>query len=192
MLICSIDLETTGLDPHHHQILEIGAVVAEIDARGTAVLHEEFQCYIQNDPIIGQAYALQMNHAILKYIAKRPGGDDGVFLPRDAADLLCEFLGQYVSGHTSGEKLVPVGKNVQGFDLPFLRHSLGVRTEDFFSHRCLDPGQFWIDWEADQVPPNTARCKERAGLGGNVAHRALDDAKDCIRLISAAVRRSSS
>jgi hypothetical protein len=51
-----------------------------------------------------------------------------------------------------------------------------------FLHRVLDPAILYYQ-PGDMTLPDSKRCMERAGLAGEVAHTALQDAEMVVRLI---------
>jgi len=75
----------------------------------------------------------------------------------------------------------PAGKNFAGFDLQFLI-ALDDRFRTLFRHRTLDAGSLLVDW-SDQCPASLDLLKQRHLGGGTVAHDAIDDAIDVIRLL---------
>ena len=85
--------------------------------------------------------------------------------------------GSFVNGQP---KLVVAGKNVAGFDLPFLKQFPFMPK---FHHRVIDPGMMYFDPRNDNVPPDLKECKKRAKLPEHVSHEALDDAWDVIQLV---------
>lgn len=86
-------------------------------------------------------------------------------------------------------RFVPAGKNVAGFDLPFLRARIPGWEHLRVSHRALDPAMLYFDPTSDKVPPNLAECLIRAGLGDPahqhslVAHEAIADALQVVQLL---------
>lgn len=153
-MIISIDIETTGLNPRTCQILEIGACY------GT----RQFHCYVDNDIIYGEPYALQMNHAILKIIAdgaKR----DRLIRPEGVANQFAIWLKTLTSRITT-----IAGQNFAAFDKQFLDRLPGWK-EIKFDHRIIDVGNLY--WEpsidGDKLP-NLKKCMQRAGLLSNVPH----------------------
>src|SRR4051794_29939073 len=116
MLLASIDIETTGLDPSIDQVLEVGVVLWETTDFATRVEDlPTFHRYVDNGRVYGNAYALSMNSAILGKIA---AGGVGVIRPEEVGPALASWLKEVAPGST---KLWPTGKNVGSFDLQFLK-----------------------------------------------------------------------
>ena len=180
MRYVSIDIETTGLDPDRHQVLEVGAVYDNGSALDDLPV---FRCLIQHDTIVGDISALIMNAELLaeintyrldKAYSRWIGGTHSwICKPTRFRHLFKEWLDEL-----KVVKPVLAGKNVARFDLPFLER-LG-----FVPHhrRILDPAVLYIK-STDIVPPNLATCLERAGLPNEVTHRAVDDAMQVVRLL---------
>lgn len=175
----SIDIETTGLDPEVCQILEIGAVFENwetpIDKLST------FDCYVRNTPVIGEPFALSMpnNVKILRAIATGET-DVPIMLPEQAVHSLRIWLSEV--GYQRGEKFTPAGKNFGSFDLQFLKKLPGWGTHIKVQHRAIDPGMLY--WRpGDPTVPDMSTCLKRASEDGNVTHKAVEDARDVIKLI---------
>ena len=169
-MIAAIDLETTGLDPRRDQILQIGCVlfdperdadapVGDLPNYSTLVRHERYQ---------GDAYALQMNAAILLRLADRKA--EGVRTLTEALDGLRLFL----SEHAPGGRPTPLGFNVCAFDVAFLKN-VGC---DVFHHRPLELGSMF----ADERGPSNSWDLTASHLGREVTHDALQDARDAVEL----------
>jgi hypothetical protein len=105
------------------------------------------------------------------------------------ADLLPRFhtflttLAGYHPGPDGIVKINVAGKNFGNFDSKFLEklphHNLLVK----FHHRILDPGMLYFDPNEDEILPSTEICMQRAGVGGEVQHTALEDALNVIKLL---------
>ena len=203
MKYLSIDIETTGLDPLTCDVLEVGAYLEDTDN----VLQRDalpcFHKYLWKDNYRGEPYALAMNQRIFQKmleLKKAPGL--GGFHDTDALliepDYLWDHFGWWMYFHRklwAGTKfdddkkffvnemptLVVAGKNVAGFDIPFLKQIVGVFPK--FHHRVIDPGMMYFDPHNDKVPPDLKECKKRARLPEHVSHEALDDAWDVIQLV---------
>jgi oligoribonuclease (3'-5' exoribonuclease) len=174
----SIDIETTGLNPDTCQVLEVAAVIedwkSDIDA--LPVFHR----LIEHDQIVGEPFALALNHRILAELAKPPGECETLRCePWEVRGLLASFLERYKID--PDEAILAAGKNFSGFDRPFLNRLPHFDLK--FHHRVIDPGMAYWNPLIDETPPDTKTCKERAGIQGEVSHRAVDDARDIIRII---------
>ncbi len=185
----SIDIETTGLDEENCQILELGAM---IDDWVTPVEDlPVFHCYIKHDRIKGEAFALSMHSVILERIAK--GSCFNTLKPSDVGESLAKWL---FENKVEPHHVLAAGKNFAAFDLQFLKRlNSGFLETKFidhvrFKHRFIDPGMLWM-MPGDTEPPNTKTCMERAGLPGDVAHTAVEDARVVIQLVRLAMARKA-
>lgn len=180
----SIDIETLGLNIQKCDVIEFGAVIEtmEIDDKGVMfmpILHElpTFQCYFTKDDnlYVGEPYAMWMNQEILKRIAdRRPGF---TYMP---IDMLDECFATWLHEHDMEGRIVIAGKNVQGFDLPFLQR-FGFGKMFKMDHRVIDPGTLFFDPKLDDVPPSLGTCLLRSGFEPMVKHTAVEDSFDVIR-----------
>lgn len=110
--------------------------------------------------------------------------------------LLCRFL----KGYFKETKITIAGKNVAGFDVPFLSHlscfgldgsqlMIGSHDDDMenytFRSRVLDPGSlfFWPDF--DDVLPNIDEIMRRCGIERKTDHTSLGDCEMVIEAIRA-------
>lgn len=185
MIYVAIDIETTGLNPKVHDIIEFAAVLD--DLRNPRPLDElpKFHAYLKKDNYIGDAYALSMHPEIFKRIAK-PGEGDRVVYYNELAAPFQNWLSKH--GHPFDEKkgkyLVNVaGKNAAGFDLPFLNEKVKEWHDVQFRHRVIDPAILFFDPAHDDSLPDSKTCLERAGLTGDVKHTALEDALMVVELL---------
>jgi len=180
----SVDIETTGLNPENCQILEIGAV---IDDGTTPIEHcPTFHCYVEHGLILGESFALSMHQNILRRIATREEGY--TYLPSwDVVLKFRDFLKQH-GLDPENEKIVVAGKNYASFDAHFLSKLTGWDKHIKTHHRILDPAALYWQPETDGVKlPDTKTCMQRAGISGEVAHTAIEDAQMVIRLIRHAI-----
>lgn len=183
----SIDIETTGVDPEHCQILEFGAV---IDDWKTPVEElPRFHAYVYHDRFTGAAFGLSLNAAILKKMhdaSETMQGKNQIIFKGDTfvrPKMLCRNVKGWLRANSieTGPALLAAGKNFAGFDRQFLN-----RLPDFnlkFCHRTIDPGMLFWNPDTDETPPSTKDCMRRSGLPGEVAHTAIDDALAVIRMI---------
>lgn len=177
----SIDIETTGLDSQFCQVLEIGAVIENESWSGPVELLPQFHCYVIYDKIYGEPFALAMNAEILRRIANRKNEPNFWFLsPSEVGPALAHFVSQ---AGFDPKNLLAGGKNIAGFDVPFLEELPGFDKCINFKHRFVDPGMLYWQPEIDDCPPNTKLCMERAGRPGEVKHTAIEDAMEVIHLV---------
>ena len=176
----SIDLETTGLDSRHCQILEVGMVV---DDWSTPV-DQLPSCSFLVDPglIQGEPFALQMNAEILREIAE---GRARHFISTvdEVTFYMQDFLKKYFPYHNNRIAFQVAGKNYAGFDKGFLERLPKWFDRFKVHHRALDPGPMYFDPRIDDEVPSTVECLRRAGLDPDVRHRAEEDARNVVRLI---------
>lgn len=179
MKYVSIDIETTGLDAECCQILEIGAVMDDLSESFDPQPREIFHRYIQHSEYHGQPYALAMNQDILYTLAK--GEHPDISWACDISAEFAEWL--YLCGQFRPEiKITASGKNFAGFDMPFLRKLPYFNEHVKLHHRSLDPGPLYLQ-SGDTEVPGTEECMRRAGITGQVAHTAVEDAIMVCRLI---------
>jgi oligoribonuclease len=191
MKYLSLDLETTCLQPDPKHILQVSMVVE--DTKSILPVEElpHFTCFVKHDRIEGEAYALGMNGWILDIISgrnKKPpydilSGDPKGFALGAAGEAVSNYwldsALEFLHWHFGKDKITVAGKNVAGFDIPFLPKELRSR----FRHKVLDPATLFVNWETDDQAPNFETCKQRAGISGVVAHDAREDAMDVIRML---------
>jgi len=169
MRIVAFDLETTGVDPQKDQILEIGAVCFETNTGETL---GEFETLVSHERYIGSAYALQMNQALLKRLARGQGVSE-----RRAIQGLNDALFDW--GFSLEHKAVPVGFNVGSFDIAFYNKSCKATGElSRFSHGAIELGSLLMGSTKSTTRVGSAQGVKMLGEGRTVAHTALQDARD--------------
>ncbi len=178
MKYLSIDIETCGLNSETCDVVEIGAVfddfVSPIDQLKT------FHTYVlpKDGVYKGEPYALSMHAEIFKRIATK-ASPYNYAQPEEVVPLLVNFLDE--CGYGPSDKVIPGGKNYQGFDVKFLS-KLPKWGAIKFHHRTLDPMMLYIN-KNDTEPPNLAECCKRAGIKSDVKHTAVEDAMMVVELI---------
>jgi oligoribonuclease len=186
MKFVSIDIETTGLNPDTDDILEVGAVIGDFKSSVPVKDCPTFHCYILKGSYKGNPYALSMHPTILRRIAtvEKPYR---YITPENFNSHFERFLVDNDIGYSDRSQtkvsFTPAGKNFAAFDLQFLnRH---FKFSDYFSvaHRVLDPAILYFDVENDTMLPNTSECMKRAGIEGEVAHTAVEDAQVVVDLL---------
>jgi oligoribonuclease len=177
MKYVSIDVETTGLDPETCDLLEVAAVVDDLSVAANIDELPTFHCYVVKNLYKGEPYALSMHAEIFRRIHNKTPpynylGDYSV-IPE---------LYKFLIGHFGNNKVSVAGKNFLGLDKPFLSKLPNFHWLKL-SHRSLDPGVLYWRPLIDKEVPSSKECMIRAGLSGEVAHNAVDDAKMVIKLI---------
>ena len=191
MKYVSLDIETTGLTPKTCYVLEIGALIEDTEHPLPRNELPTFHAYIWKETYQGEPYALAMNaHIFTKILELRKSGDPSLWI-LDGVSGVSRPFGQFLANNFNGKRAVVAGKNVSGFDLPFLTECIpGWAAVATFHHRVIDPGMMYFNPLTDMVPPDLKECKKRAGLSELVTHEALDDAWDVIQLVRAKFPRS--
>ncbi len=176
----SIDIETTGLDPETCQVLSIGAVIDDwetpIDRLPT------FECYVGHGTFTGEPYALSMHPKILRTIAD---GTGRILRPDCVVGELINWLVAHCIpiDDDGSVEIAPAGKNFGSFDRQFLERLPRWKRFIHLNHRAIDPGSLYYRPDIDDGPPDTKTCMERAGIPGEVAHTALEDALVVVKLL---------
>jgi DNA polymerase III epsilon subunit-like protein len=184
----SVDIETTGLDPETCDILEFGAVIDTISPDGATVPVEQlpsFHAYLARDSYRGEPYALSMHPAIFRRIAVRQEGFRYLAPERLGFEFRNWLIDQgfpLPEGKTR-VKVQCAGKNFAGFDRAFLAKLDGFLDYIELAHRSFDPGTLYFDPRTDKAIPSTEECLKRAGLDATVAHTAVEDARNVVRLL---------
>lgn len=181
MRYVAIDIETSGLDPERHQVLEIAAVV-ETDWSTPADDLPTFRALVNTGDVRGDPVALTMNAELVRELAAAPRTSlDGCLI--DLSGFLDEF---FPARGEKGRGITIAGKNFGAFDYTFLRRSDAWRLIRH-THRFLDPAALWWDHATDVRLPDLGECCRRAGVPVRPAHRAVHDCRSVIELIRAAL-----
>ncbi len=167
MKYISIDIETTGLDPEKHQILEFAAVLEDTENQAPLLQLPTFHRLIRWEDITVSNYWRRMHYQLFIDIDKGAG--------------ICTTIGQ-LSGHFCAwlnSNKVPLnynvaGANFAGFDAQFLK-----KVPDFppWFYRVIEVGSMYFDSKLGQLPS----LSEIVGVA--VTHRALEDALDVVKAI---------
>jgi oligoribonuclease (3'-5' exoribonuclease) len=182
MKYISLDIETTGLNPKTCDVLEFGAIIEDTDLIFSRNNLPTFHAYIWKDNYRGEPFALAMNaHIFQKMLALKKEMSPLLMGPEHVVEKFSLFL----AAHITTPRAVVAGKNVAGFDLPFLSECIPSWGAIKFHHRVIDPGMLYFNPLTDALPPDLKECKKRAGLPELVTHEALDDAWDVIQLVRA-------
>ena len=159
-----IDLETTGTDPQHDLILEIGAVVTDWELRtvgqmSRVISHNPETVSTLCDPFVFQ---MHLTNGLLDEVK------DSYIDLLEASHHVVEFAKEHkaIGGPCAG--------STPQFDRAFLR-AHGSPIDKLFNHRVLDVSSFkaWQSEHGVAFPP-------RKGV-----HRALPDIHESIELLRA-------
>lgn len=179
MKYLSLDIETTGLS-FNCDILEIGCIVEDTKKKLPYNELPKYRALFKHSQITGELFALKINSKLIEELCSN-SEDCDIF--QDYKDFGTNFR-RFLLDNFGANKIVLAGKNVSGFDLPFMKAKLaGCCTNNYFSHRIIDVGSLYIDWNKDLEIPNLKECKNRANLTGEVSHTSLGDAFDVIQLL---------
>jgi len=179
-MYCSLDIETTGLDPEKHQILEVAFVM---DVRDKSIMDCPYwSCVL--DPgkkIVGDAYALHMNADLLLQIAESQAHSWST----PVFGSPCERFIIWLDQNAPTGPLHAMGKNVGSFDMQFLKR-LDCFPIQRFHHRMLDVNSLLAT--PDGMSGYGDVCDKLAGFHGipGRAHNALYDARVTLALARAA------
>jgi oligoribonuclease len=180
MKYVSIDIETTGLNPDTCSVIEFGAVIDDTEKPKPLDQLPRFHQYIDivspNNIISGEPYALSMHSKIFKLFADPNRCSTDFCKPGYLCSNFREFL--FENGHY--QPINVAGKNFAGFDLQFLRRLPNWDIK--IHHRIIDPTILFLK-ASDINLPDTKTCKERANIAGEVAHTAIEDCLDVIKLV---------
>lgn len=191
MKFVSIDIETLGLDSEKCDLIEFGAVTYDLDNPKNFNNLPTFHAYIypKENQYKGQPYAMSMHPAILRRIAEKMEDKEAhpeyTFISESSLGFLFKkFLVSdgFIADDNGRVTINVAGKNFMGFDNLFLRKipkfskHIGIRS------RVLDPAILYYK-EGDKALPSLSLCLKRAGLDSNVAHTAVADAIDVVKIL---------
>ena len=179
MIFVSIDIETLGSNINA-PIIQVGFAIGDTSTGEILGSEEALVTHYNYDNC--EPYAMAMNAGILDKISGRVKHDDFTISKDSVAWWLKNRFMAYVPnlGNRSN-KVTFAGKNVASFDLPRLS-LLNDFNKISYHHRCLDPSILYFE-EGDECLPDTKLCMDRAGLSGEVAHTAKEDAIIVAKLI---------
>lgn len=185
MRYLSLDIETGGLDPENNDLLEVGVIIADtakpyddsLPKLRIGVLPHHYIGHYRLHPV-----AATMNAKLLTELAGGLADKSVTFDHLVTPNQVHQILDVWFQNHELGKKVVVGGKNVAGFDIPFLRKHCGKFP--MFRHRVLDPGMLFLRPD-DEVPPDLKTCAVRAGLdvGRYAGHTSIGDASLVVDVI---------
>ena len=196
MKYVSIDIETTGLDLETCQVLSIGAVIEDTNDIKPVEELPTFHGVVLSKQLSGQPYALDMNTDLIEAMVyyQTADEDERIDLERLKGmkfyekDRIVEAFYKFLleNGIEPDGDMVHItaaGKNFATFDLKFLERLPRWKQWIRVRQRIIDPSLLYTDWKADDSLPGLGLCKLRAGLPEEVAHDAVEDARDVILLL---------
>lgn len=206
MKYISIDLETTGVDPNADQILEFGAIIEDTERQLSYNDIPKFAALVRHKRIFGSPIALEMNARIIKIFSdydKIPSyqqserdsykKENKIVEPHELVPLFYSFVSEHYfkspvrfRPEAQPLKFTVAGKTFDAFDRNFLGNYADYNRYLSMQKRGIEPAHYFVDWKMDTELPSMAICKERAGINGNVAHIALSDAWDVVKLLRVA------
>lgn len=213
MKFLSIDIETTGLDPERHQILEIGAILEDTRVPYKFADIPKFEAILDYNEILGSPVAISLNDRLFKILDKYHRERDeklkevikiknNIMSPLEASEALHKWIyenmfmnqetGPYLSPfkkHKPEQKptapvvVTAAGKNFATFDRLFLEKMPGFKKVIRINQRIIDPAILYVNWDTDKNLPNLQECKLRGEISGIVTHKAIEDAWDVVQLL---------
>lgn len=185
MIYTSIDIETTGIDPYLHQVIEFAAIVEDTSKQLPFEKIPKFHFVVRPyGDIIGQPIALSMNKRIFDILGNPKSSSIDIITPDELSRTFGQWIKTNVISKTVDNRLTVAGKNFGTFDKLFLEKLPDWKESvPSFHQRIIDPGTLYCDFTKDEVIPNTEECMKRAGLIQENAHNALYDAWNVIQLL---------
>ena len=196
MKYVSLDIETTSLIPDHNNILMVSMVVEDSSLNPLPPVSElpHFTCFIKDpkDEYKGQAYALGLNGWILDILSGRtPNNTPFEVLHRHddfslnswtvkAINFLMKHFPEKIDDTDSlkPRSINMAGKNAGIFDYQFLPECFRY----VFSHKIIDPGSVFVNWDNYSLP-NLPKLLKDFGIREDASHNAYVDACDVIRIL---------
>lgn len=159
-----IDLETSGLDPELHEILEIGVIVTDFKLKELGSLNcKVIPVYIEG----------------AEEKALKTCGYDKELWEKEAIPLK-EALKKLNKLVPFKEKAIPVGHNIKRFDIPFMRKAYKEEgIFDILSWTMIDTWDLAATYKVisgEQLPNfKLGTLASHFGIEIKTAHRAMDD-----------------
>lgn len=147
MNVLLLDIETTGLDPEQHQILQIYAGLFDPFISSEIIRETNFVIHHSNLNLTWNAY-------ILNSILIKKSFNEGL-----SKEAVIGLLGGFLNNLP--KPFILAGKNVAGFDRPFVEKFLGQKIDAHY--RTLDPSILYMNAD-DIAPPGLEECLVRANI----------------------------
>jgi len=194
MIYCSIDIETTGLNPETCDVLQFAAIIDNLSNPQPLENLPKFEAlFTKDEPYCGDPHALSMHSQLFRRIADAKKnnlekcsqtGAHFMQISELPKALFAFFKENNLTSSFNGRFYVTAaGKNLGTFDLPFLRAKIKNWSGISFLQRVLDPAILYLDLSKDTQLPDMQTCLERAGMSDTVAHTAIEDAMVVVQLL---------
>ena len=198
MKYISIDIETTGLDPDKHQLIEFGAVLEDTENQLPIEELPKLRVLVVHDNYTANPYCIKLHAKLFEELGKytKVGYPEEIdcqtWVTRTGEHGLARtfikwlkkvgYLDADVGFGKAPSKVVVAGKNYNGFDAKFLQYYFNHKVP--IHHRVLDPMPLFVR-PTDQEPPNLNECAKRAGIDfkGTGYHTAVSDAIMVVELL---------
>lgn len=159
-------VETTGLIPQIHEVIELASIVIDTDyVEQIKTPADLFKFHIFHGLAMPQGQWRWSSRAAeiheesgLLQRAKEEGLDS-----IELIDSFQLFLLEHQSRETGRPRTFFCGDQFAGFGFPFLKESNFLEGMHA-SFRVIDLTDFWTDWAIDAEPPTFAQCLERARI----------------------------
>ena len=201
MLILAIDIETTGLDPETHQILEFGAVLEDTNNLLSYQKIPKINLIIERSELSGSVFALDMNKRIIEILKNysvlewqsqervKMQSEFNIIKEHELVGVFDIWMHESIESTQAWKKkheyrLNVAGKNYTSFDNKFLQKLHDWKgTSRSFNRRIIDPSVLYVDWINDKELPSLDECLKRADIKKSVSHKAVEDAWDVIQVL---------
>jgi oligoribonuclease (3'-5' exoribonuclease) len=178
MKYASIDIETTGLNPEHCELLQIGIVLDDLENLKIYKDLPKLNLVIVKDYYKGSPHALAMHKELFQKIEKLENVDNITYCNEETA---VSRIKAFLEVYGFSEPINIAGKNFGMFDYQFLKKLPNWDTLRF-RHRIIDPAILYANFEDERLP-DTTTCLKRANMSDNVLHTAIEDALQMVSLI---------
>jgi len=191
MKYISIDIETTGLDPDKDQILEVAMIEDDLSEQKPLDLLRKLHVLVLHPRYNVDDFILNLHtqNGLFADLARAKAIMKDKCVLYNADTIFCEINTLYsvLLPWLKEPKYNVAGKNVSGFDIPFLTRICPAFAKKF-RRRTIDTAILYYQ-KGDDSLPDLSECKKRSGLADIcVAHRAMGDAWDVVQLIRHAWR----
>lgn len=174
---CIIDIETTGLAPKRHSVLEIAALCVD----------EKLECRSEFGQTIKPHEDSVWDKAVMEMHLRNGLWREAETCGKSLSAVQAVFE-QWQLTYFSDPHIVYAGKNVGKFDVPFLAaHGFNLRT----SHRSLDVGSVFWPREGRMCSMYELASKYLPKCWHKQTHRAIDDCYMALHLLQVAIGEMS-